>query len=174
MFSSFTHAIAWIRISFLFMASNTLLHGYITFCLSTHEKVKVLVSQLCLTLCDPVDCNPPGSSVHRILQARILELPCPPQGDLPTPGTEPRFPALQADSLPSEPPVNLPLPGESSQKRHSVPAWGACSSRILTFLRDASLPFLPFPHLFFFSFNWYDRMSLYNPMRCGINTCSLP
>ena len=26
-----------------------------------------------LTLCDPVDCNPPGSSVHRVLQARILE-----------------------------------------------------------------------------------------------------
>ena len=28
---------------------------------------------VCLTLCDPVDCSPPGSSVHRILQARILE-----------------------------------------------------------------------------------------------------
>ena len=26
--------------------------------------------QLCLTLCDPTDCSPPGSSVHRILQAR--------------------------------------------------------------------------------------------------------
>ena len=33
----------------------------------------VLVAQLCLTLCDPVDCIPPGSSVHGILQARILE-----------------------------------------------------------------------------------------------------
>ena len=33
----------------------------------------VLVAQLCLTLCDPVDCSPPGSSVHGILQARILE-----------------------------------------------------------------------------------------------------
>ena len=31
-------------------------------------------------------------------------LPCPPLGDLPDPGVEPRFPALQADSLPSEPP----------------------------------------------------------------------
>ena len=31
------------------------------------------VTQLCLTLCDPVDCSPPGSSVHGILQARILE-----------------------------------------------------------------------------------------------------
>ena len=29
--------------------------------------------QLCLTLCDPVDCNPRGSSVYGILQARILE-----------------------------------------------------------------------------------------------------
>ena len=31
------------------------------------------VAQLCLTLCDPIDCSPPGSSVHVILQARILE-----------------------------------------------------------------------------------------------------
>ena len=35
--------------------------------------VCVLVAQLCLTLCDPVDCSPPGSSVHGILQARVLE-----------------------------------------------------------------------------------------------------
>ena len=32
-----------------------------------------LAAQSCLTLCDPVDCNSPGSSVHGILQARILE-----------------------------------------------------------------------------------------------------
>ena len=31
-------------------------------------------------------------------------LPCPPPGDLPNPGIEPRSPALQEDSLPSEPP----------------------------------------------------------------------
>ena len=30
-------------------------------------------AQLCLTLCDPMDCSPPGSSVHGILQTRILE-----------------------------------------------------------------------------------------------------
>ena len=36
-------------------------------------KVKVLVAQLCLTLCDPMDCSQPGSSVHGIFQARILE-----------------------------------------------------------------------------------------------------
>ena len=33
----------------------------------------VLVSQLCLTLCHPTDCSPPGSSVQGVLQARILE-----------------------------------------------------------------------------------------------------
>ena len=36
-------------------------------------KVKVLVPQLCPTVCDPMDCRSPGSSVHGILQARILE-----------------------------------------------------------------------------------------------------
>ena len=35
--------------------------------------VVVLVAKLCLTLCDPMDCSPPGSSVHGISQARILE-----------------------------------------------------------------------------------------------------
>ena len=41
------------------------------FCIGV--KMKVLVAQLCLTLCDPMDCIPPDSSVHGILQARILE-----------------------------------------------------------------------------------------------------
>ena len=36
-------------------------------------KVKVLVTQSCLTLCNAMDYNPPGSPVHGILQARILE-----------------------------------------------------------------------------------------------------
>ena len=31
------------------------------------------VAQLCLTLSDPMDCSPPGSSIHGILQARALE-----------------------------------------------------------------------------------------------------
>ena len=48
--------------------------------------------QLGLTPCDPMDCSPPGSSVHGIRQARTLEwpaLPCPPPGGLPNPGIEP-------------------------------------------------------------------------------------
>ena len=36
-------------------------------------KVKVSVTQSCPTLCNPMDCSPSGSSVHGILQARILE-----------------------------------------------------------------------------------------------------
>ena len=44
-------------------------------------------------------------TVHGILQARILEwVPFPSPNDLPNPGIEPRSLALQADSLPSEPP----------------------------------------------------------------------
>ena len=37
------------------------------------EKMKVKVAHLCLTLCNPLVCSPPWSSVHGILQARILE-----------------------------------------------------------------------------------------------------
>ena len=48
-------------------------------------EVKVLVTQLCPTLCNPVDCSPPGSSVQGILPARTPEwLPFPPPGDLPS------------------------------------------------------------------------------------------
>ena len=62
------------------------------------------VTQACLTLCDLMDCSPPGSSVHGILQARILEwVAISSPGDLPDPGIEPGSPALQADSLLTEP-----------------------------------------------------------------------
>ena len=51
-----------------------------------------------------MDCSGPGSSVRGILQAGILEwVPLPSPGHLPNPGMEPRSPALQADSLPTEP-----------------------------------------------------------------------
>ena len=66
----------------------------------------VLAAQSCPTLCDPVDCNLPGSSVHGIFQARIMSgLPFPSPGNLPNPGIKPVSPALQADSFPSEPPA---------------------------------------------------------------------
>ena len=59
----------------------------------------------CVRLCDLMDCSPPGSSIHGILQARILEwVAISFSGDLPDPGIEPRSPELQADALTSEPP----------------------------------------------------------------------
>ena len=65
---------------------------------------QVLVVQLYSTLCDPMDCSPPGSSVHGIPRQEYWNgLPFPSPGDLPDSGIEPRSPALQADSLLSEP-----------------------------------------------------------------------
>ena len=63
------------------------------------------VAQPCLTLRDPMDYSPPGTSGHAIPQAAILEWVAMPssRGSSP-PGIKPRSPTLQADSLPSEPP----------------------------------------------------------------------
>ena len=53
--------------------------------------------QLCPTLCDPMDFSPPGSSIHRILQAKTLGwVARPPPGDPPDPGIEPMSPASPA------------------------------------------------------------------------------
>ena len=41
--------------------------------MQTKKESESEVAQLCPTLCDPMDCSLPGSSVHGILQARILE-----------------------------------------------------------------------------------------------------
>ena len=65
--------------------------------------VCVLVAQLCPTLCDPMDCSPPGSSVHEISREGYWSgLPFLSPGDLPNPGIDSRSPVLQADSLPTE------------------------------------------------------------------------
>ena len=68
-------------------------------------KVKVLVTQLCLTPCDPMNSSLPGSSVHGIFQARILEWVATffSRGSS-RPGIEPWSPNLQAHSLLFEPP----------------------------------------------------------------------
>ena len=65
----------------------------------------LLSSQLCPTICDPIDCSPPSSSVHGISRQEYCSgLPFPPPGDLPGPGIEPGSPTIWADSLPSKPP----------------------------------------------------------------------
>ena len=56
-------------------------------------------------LCDPMDSSPPGSSVHGLLQARILEwVAIPTPGNLPDPGIEPVSPALAGGFFTTGPP----------------------------------------------------------------------
>ena len=62
-----------------------------------------LVTQMYLTFCDPMDCSPLGS-LGFSRQEYWSGFP------LPSPGIEPKFPALQVDSLPSEPPGKPPTP----------------------------------------------------------------
>ena len=82
--------------------------------LNLWKKVKVLVTQSCPTLCDPMLCSLTGSSVHGVPQARNVHgvpqarnwsgLPFPSPGELPESEIKLRTPELQADSLPSEQP----------------------------------------------------------------------
>ena len=65
----------------------------------------VLVTQLCPTLCGCIDCSPLGSSVDGISRQEYWSgLPLPSPGDLPDLEIKPGSPALQSNSLPSEPP----------------------------------------------------------------------
>ena len=68
--------------------------------------VSVLVTQSCPTLCDPIDCIAHQTLLSTELSEREYwsGLPFPSPRDLPDPGIEPGSPALQVDSLPSEPP----------------------------------------------------------------------
>ena len=84
------------------------------------KSVNVLVAQSGPTLCDPMDCSPPGPSVHGIFQEEHWSgLPFSPTSDLPNSWIQPRSPALQADSLLSEPPGRPVL--NRSQSVFSLP-----------------------------------------------------
>ena len=60
------------------------------------EKPSVLVAQSCPTLCDPMDCSPPESSIHGILQARVLEWVDMPSSRGSDSGIEPESPVSPA------------------------------------------------------------------------------
>ena len=78
---------------------------------------KLCVSHLCPILCDPVDYSPPGSSVHGIPHARILEwVAIPFSRGSAWPMDRTSSPALQADSLLSEPPAGKPQMGKRDGK----------------------------------------------------------
>ena len=70
--------------------------------LSFHACVHAKSLQSCLTLCNPMDCSLP-LSMEFSSQEYQSGFPFPSPWDLPDPGIEPWFPALQADSLPSLP-----------------------------------------------------------------------
>ena len=91
-------------------------------------KVKVKVTHLCPTLCDSIDyiaCQAP-LSMEFSTQEYLSRLPCPPPGDLPDPGTEPRSPVLRVDSLLSEPPAKLAL--NTGSKNISVSSYSCLNS----------------------------------------------
>ena len=75
----------------------------------------------CVQLLHSVDCSLPGSSIHGILQAGVLEwIALPPPGDLPNPGTKSESllsPALVGGSLPIMPPWKPKLVHESPPDR---------------------------------------------------------
>ena len=72
--------------------------GHLCACMCVCVCVCVCVyAQSCPTLCDPIDCRPPGSSVHGIFQARILEqVAISSSRDLPDPEVKPLFPESSA------------------------------------------------------------------------------
>ena len=73
------------------------------------ESPEVGVAQSCPTPYDPMNCSPPGSSVHGILQERHCSgLPFPSPGSLPNLGIKPGPLELQEDSLPPDPPGSSP------------------------------------------------------------------
>ena len=102
---------------------------------------------LCLTLCDPMDCNPPGSSVHRILQARILEWVA-----IPSPEIKPRSSALQANYLPLEPPGKPAKKSKTNEQRGIVPILSSLCSLLFSLILGLEsesdlLPFFSFFHI---------------------------
>ena len=106
------------------------------------QYVCVLGTQSCLTLCDPMDCNPPGSSVHGILRARILEWVAIPfsRGS-----SRPRDQTFQEDVDP----INLSTPGLSDHE--GSPALQADCRQILYHLSHKGKPCLQYIGILFSS-----------------------
>ena len=99
----------------------------------SETSVKVLVTQWCPTLCDPIDYSLPGSSAHGILQATILmQVVMPPSRGSSNPGIKPASPALQADSLP------LSYQGSPRNILHNSFIYKDTTERFLRY------PYLPF------------------------------
>ena len=81
--------------------------------------------QSCLTLCDPMDCSLPGSSVHGIFRQEYWSgLPFPPPGDLPNAGIKPVSPALAGVCFGTVP------PGKSHVEKRPTLIHGLCAQSL--------------------------------------------
>ena len=100
-FIFFTKKSSWRRIHTWFVLASLLYHS--GWSITGPQQIDPgFVAQFCWTFYDPMDCSPPGSSVHEILQARILEWVAIPFSRGSSQARD--WTTLQADSLPSEPP----------------------------------------------------------------------
>ena len=91
------------RVSVLFWTGRPGIHSTLRITKLDFQQ-SVCSSLIHVRLCDPTDCSHQAPlSMGFSRQEYWSGLPCPPPGDLPNPGIEPRSPALQADSLLSEP-----------------------------------------------------------------------
>ena len=114
----FCHWITFSFQTFLLKGPFLLSNSYLCILLSCNKSGKWSVS--CSVMSDlsrPQDCIPPGSPVHGILQARILEWVASSSRGSSNPGIEPGSAALQADSLLFEPSFNLDLDSNDPEPR---------------------------------------------------------
>ena len=100
-----------------------------------------LVAQLCLTLCDPMDCSPPGSSVHENFPDKNTGVGCLQSvgsisRDLSNSGIKPMSPTWQVDSFPLKVKVAQSCPTLCNPRDYTV--HGILQARILEW---AALPF---------------------------------
>ena len=92
----------------------------------TIEYLLFLVSKFCLTLCNPMDCSPPGSSVHGISQARIHEWVAISFSRRPSqPRDQPHDSCIGRQSLTAEPPGKATMEYYSAIKRDEI--WVICT-----------------------------------------------
>ena len=134
--------------------------------------VCVLITQLCLTLCDPMDCSPHGLQAPLPMEFSRQEhwsgLPFPSPGDLPHPGIKPKSPALQADSLlsdlPEAPFIIVNINFLTAKLSRSIPiCWLWSNSRYFVFnlFWNSVLPLLSkqnwllFPNILATPFKFY-------------------
>ena len=123
-----------------------------------------LVAKSCPTLCNPMYCSLPGSSVHGILQARILDwIAIPSPEDLLNPEVKPGSPVLQADSLLSEP------PGKPCKSKYSPSFSSFLSSSLHPSLPPFLSTFLSFCLLTSVSGRWLKARG---PRPCSSLRCS--